>query len=46
MTWPPARCIEREAGGRFTGLDGVPAPWGATRMATNGPAAPMQRLRS
>ncbi len=28
--------IVREAGGQFTGLDGVPGPWGANALATNG----------
>jgi histidinol-phosphatase len=28
--------IVREAGGRFTGLDGVPGPLGRNALATNG----------
>lgn len=28
--------IVREAGGRFTGLDGSPGPWGGNALATNG----------
>lgn len=28
--------IVREAGGRFTSLDGKPGPWGANALATNG----------